>query len=243
MSDELITSSTEDQPTMSSREIAELVESRHDKVKQSIERLVERGVIVQPPLGDVPFADTMGRQRSERVYRLCKRDSYIVVAQLSPEFTARLVDRWEELERQVRQPADPTAFLNDPAAMRGALLTYVDKVIALQAINEELAPKAVALDRIATGSEGSMCITDAAKTLQKQPKETFQFLRQNRWIYRRIGMATDVAYEDKIKAGYLEHKVTTVSRTDGTEKTVSQVRVTPKGLVKLAEAFGMGGMQ
>ncbi len=27
-----------------------------------------------------------------------KRDSIIVVAQLSPEFTARLVDRWRELE-------------------------------------------------------------------------------------------------------------------------------------------------
>ena len=33
-----------------------------------------------------------------------KRDSIIVVAQLSPEFTARLVDRWRELEEQVRQP-------------------------------------------------------------------------------------------------------------------------------------------
>lgn len=38
--------------TMTSREIAELVESRHDKVKQSIDRLVEKGVISQPPMGD-----------------------------------------------------------------------------------------------------------------------------------------------------------------------------------------------
>lgn len=33
------------EPTMSSLEISELVESRHDKVKQSIERLAKRGVI------------------------------------------------------------------------------------------------------------------------------------------------------------------------------------------------------
>lgn len=38
--------------TMSSREIADLVEKRHGVVKLSIERLVERGVIVQPPLVD-----------------------------------------------------------------------------------------------------------------------------------------------------------------------------------------------
>ena len=38
--------------TMSSREIAELVDSRHDKVKQSIGRLSDRGVIGVPPVGE-----------------------------------------------------------------------------------------------------------------------------------------------------------------------------------------------
>ena len=33
------------QPTMTSREIAELVDSRHDSVKRAIERLVEKGAI------------------------------------------------------------------------------------------------------------------------------------------------------------------------------------------------------
>ncbi len=79
---------------MSIREIADLVESRHDKVKQSIERLAARGVIAVTPLGE--YLDTLGRPAEE--YRVSKRDSYIVVAQLSPEFTARLVDRLHELE-------------------------------------------------------------------------------------------------------------------------------------------------
>jgi len=39
---------------------------------------------------------------------------------------------------------------------------------------------------------------------------------------------------DKLQTGYLEHKVTVVTRTDGSEKTTEQVRVTPKGLAKLA---------
>ncbi len=221
-------------PTMSSREIADLVESRHDKVKQSIERLVARGVIVQPPLGEEPLIDAMGRARAEGVYRLCKRDSYIVVAQLSPEFTARLVDRWDELERQVRQPIDPVAVLNDPAAMRGLLLNYSEKVLALQAINEELAPKALALDRLAT-ADGSMCVTDAAKLLQIQPKALFSFLKSHGWIYSRVGSTGYFAYQAKLSAGLLEHKTTTVERSDGTEKVVTQVRVTPKGLTRLAK--------
>jgi phage regulator Rha-like protein len=47
------------EPTMSSREISELVDSRHDKVKQSIERLAERGIIVIPPTGE--YLDSVGR--------------------------------------------------------------------------------------------------------------------------------------------------------------------------------------
>lgn len=37
----------------------------------------------------------------------------------------------------------------------------------------------------------------------------------------------------------LEHKVTVVTREDGSEKTVEQVRVTPKGLARLASAFNV----
>lgn len=48
-----LTSINTTQPTMTSRDIAELVDSRHDDVKQSIERLAERGAISLPPLGEV----------------------------------------------------------------------------------------------------------------------------------------------------------------------------------------------
>ncbi len=39
-------------PSMTSLEISELVNSRHDSVKRTIERLVDARVIVQPPLVD-----------------------------------------------------------------------------------------------------------------------------------------------------------------------------------------------
>ncbi|QRG09274.1 Rha family transcriptional regulator [Xanthobacter dioxanivorans] len=39
--------------------------------------------------------------RTIEVYQLDKRSCLIVVAQLSPEFTARVVDRWQELEQRV----------------------------------------------------------------------------------------------------------------------------------------------
>jgi hypothetical protein len=38
-------------------------------------------------------------------------------------------------------------------------------------------------------------------------------------------------------AGLLEHKTTVVTRSDGSEKATTQVRVTPKGLTRLAKLF------
>ncbi|MBD8598767.1 Rha family transcriptional regulator [Pseudomonas sp. CFBP 8772] len=90
--------------TMSSLEIADLVGSRHDSVKRTIERLVEKRVIVQPPLVDGQTTDSIGRPRTESVYQVIKRDSFVVVAQLCPEFTAALVDRWQELEGKAGRP-------------------------------------------------------------------------------------------------------------------------------------------
>lgn len=84
---------------MSSREIAELVEVRHDSVKRAIERLADREVIEFPPSVEIPTAT-----KPVTVYQINKRDSYVIVAQLSPEFTARLVDRWQELEAKTAKP-------------------------------------------------------------------------------------------------------------------------------------------
>lgn len=47
-----------------------------------------------------------------------------------------------------RRAKDPAYLLNDPAAMRQILLTYTEKVIALETENKAMAPKVIALDRI-----------------------------------------------------------------------------------------------
>ena len=92
--------------TMSSREIAELTGSRHDNVKISMDRMKNSGVISFTVMQENPRAQG-GRPLT--VYNVNKRDSYIVVAQLSPRFTACLVDRWQELESQ-QAPQLPQTF-------------------------------------------------------------------------------------------------------------------------------------
>jgi len=220
--------------TMSSREIADLVEKRHDNVKRTIETLSKQGIITLPQIEKTSFIDKAGKTQWVAEYRLAKRDTYIVVAQLSPEFTARLVDRWQELES--KQAFDPMQALNDPATMRGLLLNYSEKVIDLEQKVSEMLPQTEAFKRISF-ADGKMCITDAAKTLQIQPKRLFTYLSENLWIYRRSGNKNWVAYQDRIQTGLLEHKVTTVTTSDGEERIQQQVLVTPKGLARLSEHF------
>lgn len=131
---------------------------------------------------------------------------------------------------------DPFEVLNDPAAMRGLLLTYTEKVLALEETVKGQAPKVAIADRIHT-ADGMTCITDTAKSLQVQPKDVFAWMSANRWIYRRPGGKGWIAYQDKIQQGLLTHKVLTVSTSDGREKVIENVLVTPKGLTRLAQAM------
>ncbi len=138
-----------------------------------------------------------------------------------------------------RRAKDPIHVLNDPVAMRGLLLTYSEKVLALEETVNQQKPKVIALDRLSTAN-GSMCITDAAKTLQIQPKILFQWMSASGWIYKRAGGSGSwIAYQNRIQQGVLEHKTTTVTRGDGSEKTTFQVLVTPKGLAVLAEKLSI----
>lgn len=136
-----------------------------------------------------------------------------------------------ECERRAKAPA--AIDLNDPATLRGLLASYADKALELQKEVDHLRPSQAALERIAE-ADGSLCITDAAKALQMQPKEFFTRLLRNGWIFKRRGSSTYLGYESKVAAGYLEHKVAAVPRGDGSEKMVEQVRITPKGLTKIA---------
>ena len=101
---------------------------------------------------------------------------------------------------------------------------------------ESMEEDVAALERIAK-ADGSLNITEAAKALQMRPKDLFDWLSHNGWIYRRANSPNWLGYQSKTNMGLLEHKVTTVLRPDGTEKTTEQVRVTPKGLSTLAKVI------
>ena len=67
------------------------------------------------------------------------------------------------------------------------------------------------------------------------PGKLNAFLQANGWIYRRVGKGTWTAYQDKLTAGLLIHKTPYIDSTDGESHVNERVRVTPRGLVRIAE--------
>lgn len=180
-----------------------------------------------------PIADSLGRMQETRV--LSEPDMLRLIVNSSLPAAVRF-ERWvfEDVLPSIRKAGGYSMNLADPAQLRQVLLGYTEKVIALESQVSVMEPKVEALNRIAL-ADGSMCLTDAAKHLQVQPKWLFRWLQEHQWIYRRAGGSGFIGYQSRIQVGYLEHKVSTVERSDGSTKAAEQVRITAKGLAKLAE--------
>lgn len=157
----ILTQSTDTK--MTSQQIADLVGSRHDTVKKSIERLAtdkpnKPAVIQLPPMTEVKQNQSLSPNSKTAVYVFTgeqgRLDSIVVVAQLSPEFTAALVKRWDELERGAA-PA-----IQIPQSFSEALQLAADQAKQL----ELAAPKVHFYDTVAE-RDNLMTVTQVATKL------------------------------------------------------------------------------
>lgn len=209
-------------PTMTSREIADLVELRHDNVKRTIETLAARGVITLPQSEEVPH-DGPG-PKTVTVFKIGKRDSYVIVAQLSPEFTARLVDRWQELE------AKAVPSFQVPTSLSGALRLAAEQaeLIEQQQAQLESAKPAVAFVDRFVEAKSSKCLSDVAKLLGWKPQAFIAKLSDDGVIFKRGG--SWVPTQGHIDAGRF-----TVKTGEASGHAYQQTRVTPNGVAWLAK--------
>ena len=209
--------------TMSSRDIADLVESRHDSVKRTIERLQDKGLIQLTPMVEVK--NHLGQVVTE--YQLIKRDTYVVVAQLSPEFTARLVDRWQELENQ----QNTTALLpqNYLQALEQLVASEKEKQ-ALALENKTMKPKANFVDLyVDIGTTKSL--RETAKILNMPEKAMIAALERDKALYRQSGNL--IPYSDKQSRGLFTVKTGTAEHGHN----FTQTRVTSKGIQWIAQRY------
>lgn len=110
--------------SMTSQQIAELVEKRHDSVKRTIDYLVKERAIQLPH--HVEVKNHLGQSVGNYVFsgKQGRLDSITIVAQLSPKFTAALVKRWDELESQNAQV--PQSF-SEALLLAGSLQLQIEQ--------------------------------------------------------------------------------------------------------------------
>lgn len=224
-----IIDATETTIKMTSQEIADLVQKRHDNVKRTVETLVESGVIQLPQIEGVK--NHLGQTVTNYVFEgdQGERDTTIIVAQLSPLFLGQLVDQWRFLKQQVLEMNKPSYMIEDRLARarkwieeETAKQEVEAKLIEATKVIEVTQPKADVYDVIAN-RDNTYTIRDTAKLLKMRPKDLTDWLLANGWIYGK----TSATY--KPFAAHDRNHLKLVASNYGT-----QVRVTGKGLVWLA---------
>lgn len=82
--------------TMSSLEIAELTGKRHDAILRDIRNLLNQGVNAHNFV-EVEYTDKKGEKRP--CYELTKKGCLILASGYDAKLREKIIDRWEELER------------------------------------------------------------------------------------------------------------------------------------------------
>ena len=214
--------------TMSSREIAELCEKRHDNVLKLVRELIERGL-----LKNTTPHSYIHPQNNQRYFEFFsdKRDTLVIVARLSPEFTAAVVDRWQELEAQ--------QAVQLPQTFAEALRLAADLEEQKQALlleNQRMKPKVAFVEHyVEVGTTKSL--RETAKILKMPEKAMIQRLVEDRILYRQSNnLLPYQKYHERelfaVKTGTAEHG-----------HNFTQTRVTSKGMAFIANRYASELMQ
>lgn len=130
-----------------------------------------------------------------------------------------------ECERRAKANViDLTTALADPAQLRTVLLTYTEKVMALEAKVQEQAPKAQFHDAVV---EAINCqsVQEIAKVLGTGPNRLFKFLRDEGLLMR-----NNLPYQQHLDAGYFRVVEKQYNDGRGESHTYTRTLVTGKGL-------------
>lgn len=216
--------------SMSSKDLADITNKRHDSVKRTIETLAEKGVIRLPQYVITEEINNLGLNQKTKSYIFTqsnKRDSYVVVAQLSPEFTARLVDRWQELENK-DQPVIPSNYSE-------ALKLAYEQSLVIEDQSRRLVEKD---NLILAGNEasikaGEILVREFVKSVDivdLGEKQFYEWMRKQGYVLKN-SCEPDGAL---VKRGYFTWKPTDIEHGGKCRYTL---RITPRGKVWLSARY------
>lgn len=203
--------------TMSSREIAELTEKRHDHVMSDIRKMLTELNVNAPDFSGT-YKTAQGNEY--QCFHLPKRETLILVSGYSIELRARIIDRWQELEMQSKLGFNP----NDEIQVLEYALEQKKANRALQIELNEAKPAVQFVEKYVDGS-GLMRFRQVCKTLKAKENAFREFLLEKKIMYRLNGQLT--AYSHHIDADRFTVK-TGINGHNG--HAFADTMFTPKGV-------------
>lgn len=219
---------TDNTVTMSSREIADLVEARHNDVVATIERLFEKGLLRS---SRKTRREATGGRPVE-VYDLCERDTHLVVAGYSDEHRARVIDRWQELERK---PAIQLPDFSNPAVAARAWADQFESNQALQLENKQQAVRIGALENLF--HEG-MTIPQFCKGLNGvNVMQVCSFLEGRNWLFNESKHSARWRAASYARDRYLTEHQATITPHGSEPFTAFTPVLLKKGAIRLYDMY------
>lgn len=201
-------------PKMSSREIAELAGKRHDNVIRDIRNMEpawEKATALKFEVSE--YVDSTGRKLPE--YQLDKREVLYVATKWNDETRAKLILRWEELEKKQLQKSLPGTFAE-------ALRAYADEVERNEKLKGEIEvknvliaeyePKVTYYDQILASTD-TITVTQIAKDYGMTAQELNKLLHENKIQFKQSGQW--ILYKEYAKLGYTKSHTTPIIYKDG----------------------------
>ena len=177
--------------TMTSLEIAEVTGKQHAHIMRDIRKLLEQGVS-ESNFGLTSYrqAQPNGGSKDVPMYQLTKKGCLILASGYDALLREKIINRWEELENQVRKSEIVMPNFSNPAEAARAWADQFERNLALEANNKELkeenqtlAPKGEYFDDLVARNLLTN-FTKVAHQLNIKRKTFIEWLIRDKFIYR-----------------------------------------------------------
>lgn len=234
---------------MTSREIAEVTCKEHKNVLAAI-RLMEESWIKVTGLNFKlsEYTDSTGRKLP--MYKLNKTECLYIATKFNDEARAKLVIRWEELER-----ANRMGNFNVPKSFREALLLAAEQQEVIENQQKQIEEKnakieadkpKVLFSEAVSASNKSILVREFAKLITQNgyqigEKQLYERLRKAGYLCS-SGESYNQPTQTYMNMGLFHLKKTSVI-CDGESKVYTVTKVTPKGQIYFINKFLGKGMK
>ena len=237
--------------TMTSLEIAEVIGMRHADVMRSIRNMEEAWAKVSErnfALSSYKQSQPNGGYKDVPCYVLNKTECLYVATKFNDEARAKLVLRWEELERkeQYQVPQSFAEALMLAAKQQEkieqqqlALESKNEEIIQLSATITEMQPKVSYVDTILSSKE-TVTTTQIAQDYGQSAKALNVLLR-NFGVQHKVG-GQWILYSKYLPCGYVQSETVSITHRDGSAGSVMHTKWTRKGRLFLYDELKKHGI-